>query len=91
MPVPADSVPRTSGITVLLASSNQGKLREFRALASVEPTGPGVEFDLFPRFSQVDETYRTFARQVPGMRVALRTALGAKASNVWTTQIRSQP
>jgi XTP/dITP diphosphohydrolase len=53
---------------LLLASSNPGKLHEYRALASQGPPSP-VELDLLPDFSRLppfDESAPTFAENAAG-------------------------
>jgi XTP/dITP diphosphohydrolase len=52
-----------------VASSNPGKLREYRALASQDSSSLAVELDLFPRFSELppfDEAAPTFAENAAG-------------------------
>jgi XTP/dITP diphosphohydrolase len=54
---------------LLLASSNPGKLREYRALAASGPAGSGVDLDLLPRFDQLtqfEESAPTFAENAAG-------------------------
>jgi XTP/dITP diphosphohydrolase len=54
---------------MLLASSNAGKLREFRALASEQASSPAVALDLLPDFSRLptfDESAPTFAENAAG-------------------------
>lgn len=54
---------------LLMASSNAGKLREFRGLASEGASSPAVELDLLPHFSQLpsfDESASTFAENAAG-------------------------
>ena len=60
-----DSFEGPAVIHVLLASSNQGKLREFQQLA----TGSGLNLELLPAFTAVplfDETAPTFAENAAG-------------------------
>jgi XTP/dITP diphosphohydrolase len=52
-----------------VASSNPGKLREYRALASQDSPSLTIEFDLLPRFSEFppfDESAPTFAENAAG-------------------------
>jgi XTP/dITP diphosphohydrolase len=54
---------------MLLASSNAGKLREFRVLASERAAALAVELDLLPNFSQLpafNESAPTFAENAAG-------------------------
>jgi XTP/dITP diphosphohydrolase len=54
---------------LLLASSNPGKLREYRALASPSASSPALELDLLPNFSQLpafEESAPTFAENAAG-------------------------
>ena len=54
---------------LLVASSNPGKLREYRALASQDASTLAVELDLLPNFSQLpafDESAPTFAENAAG-------------------------
>jgi len=54
---------------LLVASSNPGKLREYRALASQGAASVAVELDLLPNFSQLpacDESAPTFAENAAG-------------------------
>lgn len=54
---------------LLVASSNPGKLREYRALASQDPSSFTVELDLLPNFSQLPafhESAPTFAENAAG-------------------------
>jgi XTP/dITP diphosphohydrolase len=56
-------------IPLLLASSNPGKLREYRALAASGLAGLAVELDLLPGFDQLakfDESAPTFAENAAG-------------------------
>jgi XTP/dITP diphosphohydrolase len=56
-------------VHLLLASSNPGKLREFRVLASLHPSSLAVELDLLPNLSQLspfDESAPTFAENAAG-------------------------
>jgi XTP/dITP diphosphohydrolase len=56
-----------SADTILLASSNAGKLREFQAMAAA--SHPAAQFALFPGFSavpQFDESAPTFAENAAG-------------------------
>jgi len=53
----------------LLASSNPGKLREYRALAASGPAGSAVGLDLLPGFDQLtqfEESAPTFAENAAG-------------------------
>ena len=61
-PIAARNISR-----VLLASSNQGKLREYRRMAS--EAKPAIEFDVLPRFGELlafDESAPTFAENSAG-------------------------
>ena len=63
----ARAVPRV--IRLLLASSNPGKLREYRALAPQGASSLAVELELLPRFSELppfDESAPTFAENAAG-------------------------
>jgi XTP/dITP diphosphohydrolase len=54
---------------LLLASSNPGKLREYRALAASGPASFGVDLDLLPGFDQLtqfEESAPTFAENAAG-------------------------
>lgn len=54
-------------LRLLVASSNQGKLREYRALA--EPAGASVELDFLPNFDSLpefEEIWPTFAENSAG-------------------------
>jgi XTP/dITP diphosphohydrolase len=54
---------------LLLASSNPGKLREYRELASSVPAGAPIELDLMPGFDALpmfDESAPTFAENAAG-------------------------
>lgn len=56
-------------IRLLLASSNPGKLREYRALAPQGASSLAVKLDLLPRFSELppfDESAPTFAENAAG-------------------------
>lgn len=76
MSAPADSaVTREPAVTrekvacILLASSNPGKLREYRALASEGSLNPGLSFELFQGFSDIppfDESAPTFGENAAG-------------------------
>lgn len=60
---------RASGkpLSLFVASSNSGKLREYRALA--QPYGPSVELSFLPRFDSLpvfDEIWPTFAENAAG-------------------------
>jgi XTP/dITP diphosphohydrolase len=72
MPVPAEAGKPRSGkdpLRLLLGSSNPGKLREYRALASAGPPDLSVELDLLPRFCELmpfDESAPTFAENAAG-------------------------
>ena len=60
---------RTKNIRLLLATSNPGKLREFRALASENPASVQINLDLLPNFSQLppfEESAPTFAENAAG-------------------------
>ena len=61
-----DSSPGAKNVSrVLLASSNEGKLREFRGMAA----GSGVEFDLLPDFQSLpafEESAPTFSENSMG-------------------------
>lgn len=66
-----DDDPRLHGRTLrlLLASSNAGKLVEFRALAAVSQVRISIELDLLPRFSELPafvECAPTFAENAAG-------------------------
>jgi XTP/dITP diphosphohydrolase len=59
----------TPPLRLLLASSNAGKLREFRVLASQHPSTITVALDLLPNFSQLhpfEESAPTFAENATG-------------------------
>ena len=63
----ARAAPRV--IRLLLASSNPGKLREYRALAPQGASSLAVELELLPRFSELppfDESAPTFAENAAG-------------------------
>jgi XTP/dITP diphosphohydrolase len=63
----AHSAPQV--VRLLLASSNPGKLREFRVLASENASSLSFELDLLPNFSQLpvfDESAPTFAENAAG-------------------------
>lgn len=54
---------------LLLASSNPGKLSEFRVMASESVSSPAIELDPLPNFSQLpafDESAPTFAENAAG-------------------------
>lgn len=54
---------------LLLASSNPGKLREYRALAASGPAGFAMDLDLLPGFDQLtqfEESAPTFAENAAG-------------------------
>jgi XTP/dITP diphosphohydrolase len=56
-------------LRLLLASTNVGKLREFRVMASRPPGATAVELDLLPDFSQLpsfEESAATFAENATG-------------------------
>jgi len=56
-------------VRLLVASSNPGKLREYRALASQSASSLSVKLDLLPDFSQLpafDESAPTFAENAAG-------------------------
>jgi XTP/dITP diphosphohydrolase len=56
-------------LKLLLASSNSGKLREFRAMAALDLSAAGIALELLPRFSELprfDETAPTFAENAAG-------------------------
>jgi XTP/dITP diphosphohydrolase len=64
---PADAGP----VTLLLASSNSGKLDEYRALAAACPSGLALTFQLallpdFDRLPKFNESARTFAENAAG-------------------------
>lgn len=57
---------------LLMASSNAGKLREFRVLASQHASSLSVELDLLPNFSQLPvfaESAPTFAENAAGKAI----------------------
>jgi XTP/dITP diphosphohydrolase len=72
--VPAPAKPQEfpkgeEAIRLLLASSNPGKLREYRALASAGPSNVALELELVPHFSelpQFEESAPTFAENAAG-------------------------
>ena len=54
---------------VILASSNPGKLREYRVLAAEDSLNAGVKFDLLPGFSDIpsfEESAPTFGENAAG-------------------------
>jgi XTP/dITP diphosphohydrolase len=56
-------------IRLLLATSNPGKLREFRVLTSENPASVDISLDLLPNFSQLppfEESAPTFAENAAG-------------------------
>jgi XTP/dITP diphosphohydrolase len=56
-------------IRLLAASSNPGKLREYRALSAASLAGLAIELDLLPRFADLppfDESAPTFAENAAG-------------------------
>lgn len=56
-------------VELLLASSNPGKLREYRVLAASHPLGQHVELKLLPGFDELprfDESAPTFAENAAG-------------------------
>ncbi len=64
-----NSSPAGPPIRLLLASSNPGKLREFRMLASQTPSARAILLDPLPDFSSLppfDETAPTFAENAAG-------------------------
>jgi XTP/dITP diphosphohydrolase len=72
VPAPDSSGPERAAapaVRLLLASTNAGKLREFRILASEDASLPTVELDLLPNLSQLpafDESAPTFAENAAG-------------------------
>jgi XTP/dITP diphosphohydrolase len=64
------AVPQhTAALRLLIASSNPGKLREYRALAEGCPPGVALDLDLLPQFAQLppfDESAPTFAENAAG-------------------------
>jgi XTP/dITP diphosphohydrolase len=65
---PAENAP-AAPIHLLLASSNSGKLREFRALASQDASLSAVTLDILPNFADLpsfDENAPTFAENAAG-------------------------
>lgn len=59
----------SSGIRLCLASSNTGKLNEFRALAADKAASPSLDLQLLPDFSRLpgfDESAPTFAENAAG-------------------------
>jgi XTP/dITP diphosphohydrolase len=59
----------TKPLCLLLASSNAGKLREYRALAGEQPGGLNLALDLLPDFAgrpSFEETAPTFAENAAG-------------------------
>lgn len=69
--MPAHDRPLYGGpsrVTLFIASSNPGKLREYRDLA-LENMGNTIEIDLFPNFGEIppfDESAPTFAENAAG-------------------------
>ena len=66
--MPAETL-RSGRLTVLLASSNAGKLRELRALALEDSSCSALDLQLFPGFSQIAEfaeSAPTFAENAAG-------------------------
>ncbi len=56
-------------LRLFLASSNAGKLREYRALAAVQPQGLNLALELFPDFAahpSFEESASTFAENAAG-------------------------
>ena len=69
---PAAQPQRGRQVRLLLASSNPGKLREYRALAAAGPADICINLDLLPGFSQLpafDESAPTFAENAAGKAV----------------------
>lgn len=72
MPEPgkADAAPHSAASTRLfLASSNPGKLKEFRGLAASAAGGASIDLQLLPRFSQLpvfEESAPTFGESAAG-------------------------
>jgi XTP/dITP diphosphohydrolase len=69
VPAPDSTAARRPAVRLLLASTNAGKLREFRVLATLHPSSFAVELDLLPHFSQLpafDEAAPTFAENAAG-------------------------
>lgn len=62
-------VDSRSKVELLVASSNPGKLREFRALAASDPNDLTIDLGLLPGFDQLapfDESAPTFAENAAG-------------------------
>lgn len=72
MPEPgkADAAPHSAAsIRLFLASSNPGKLKEFRGLAASAAGGASIDLQLLPRFSQLpvfEESAPTFGENAAG-------------------------
>jgi XTP/dITP diphosphohydrolase len=72
VPEPANQRDLSRGdriVRLFVASSNAGKLAEFRALAAANPPGVSPELDLLPRFSELplfEESAPTFAENAAG-------------------------
>jgi XTP/dITP diphosphohydrolase len=72
MPAPAEGEKpkgRNDAVRLLLASSNPGKLREYRTLALAGPPDLHLELELLPHFSELprfEESAPTFAENAAG-------------------------
>lgn len=69
MPAPVSDSPRAEPVRLFLASSNPGKLNEFRALAAATARAVPIDLDLLPNFSAIapfEEAAPTFAENAAG-------------------------